>query len=247
MIRGDSAPSRAVQIGAAALLACNAASLCAIYVGVRQYPPFWFQPAAWVYASQTVAMLLVYSGLIVWVSERRGEWWHTVLRAAAAFGIAAAIVDLIGLILEDGIVVHLHGPAMQIGMMLTLFLLWGAAGWRGARELGSIRGGVLTAVLSAAFCMTVAVTAALIVQLFFVRPPIAEVATWGEFKRSGWANPRAFAIANTLDSGFTHFAVAPVVACMTGGIGSVLSGKRGSSAHKRGAERSCSNLDSSCD
>jgi hypothetical protein len=43
--------------------------------------------------------------------------------------------------------------------------------------------------------MMLAVTAALIVQLFLVRPSLADVVTWGEFKRSGWSNPRAFAIA----------------------------------------------------
>lgn len=207
---------------ATALLTCNAASLCAIYFGVREYPPFWSQAGAWIYVSQPVAALLVYSGLVVWLSEKRGDWWNIVLRTAVAFGLAAAAVDLIGLLLEDAIVVHVHGPAIQITMMLALFMLWGIAGWRAARVLGSIRAGVLAAILSAAVCMTIAVTAALIVQLFLVRPSIADVATWGEFKRSGWSNPRAFAIANTLDSGFTHFVIAPIIATLTGSIGALI-------------------------
>jgi hypothetical protein len=220
--------TRAIAVG---LLACNAASLCAIYLGVRQYPAFWAQRGAWTYVCEPAAALLVYSGLVVWLSERRGAWWGKILRTAAAFGVAAAGVDLVGLIIEDGLLFHVRGPGMQIAMMLTLFTLWGVAGWSAARALGSVRAGLLAAVLSADVCMMIAVAAALIVQLFVVRPSLADVATWGEFKRSGWSNPRAFAIANTLDSGFTHLLLAPIIAGVVGSIGSSLgryAGNRGS-------------------
>ena len=82
---------------------------------------------------------------------------------------------------------------MQIATMLTLFTLWGVSGFRASRALRSIRAGLMAAVLSACICMSVGGTAALVVQLFLVRPSLAEVATWGEFKRSGWTDPRAFA------------------------------------------------------
>jgi hypothetical protein len=223
MMSADSLHSNTIRAVAAALLVCNAVSLCAIYLGVRQYPPFWSQAGAWVYVCEPVAALLVYSGLVVWVSEMRGMWWQTVLRIAAVFGVAAAAVDLAGLVVEDGLLFRVRGPAMQIAIMLTLFTLWGAAGWRAARALNSMRAGPVAAVLSAGVCMMIAVAAALIVQLFLVRPSVADVATWGEFKRSGWTNPRAFAIANTLDSGFTHLMIAPIVAAITGSFGSILS------------------------
>jgi hypothetical protein len=215
-------PAKRMHAIATALLVCNAVSLWAIYWGVRQYPPFWAQRGAWTYVCEPVAALLVYSGMVVWLSERRGAWWDKILLTAAAFGVAAAAVDLVGLIIEDGLLFHVRGPVMQIAMMLALFTLWGIAGSRAARALGSVRAGLLAAVLSAGVCMMIAVAAALIVQLFLVRPSLADVATWGEFKRSGWSNPRAFAIANTLDSGFTHFVIAPVIAAITGGVGSLL-------------------------
>lgn len=222
MTSGDVIHSNTNRAVAAALLVCNAVSLCAIYLGVRQYPPFWSQAGAWMCVCEPVAALFVYSGLVVWVSEKRGPWWQTVLRIAAAFGIAAAAIDLVGLIIEDGLVVHIHGPAMQIAVMLTLFTLWGTAGWRAARTLNSMRAGLVAAALSAGVCMIIAVTAALILQLFLTRPSIADVATWGEFTRSGWTNPRAFAIANTLASGFTHFVVAPVISTIAGGIAALV-------------------------
>jgi len=136
---------------ATALLACNAVSLGAIYFGVRQYPPFWSQAEAWVYVCEPVAALLVYSGLTVWLSEMRDAWWETVLRIALLFGMAAAAVDFVGLIIENGIVVHVHGPAVQIAMMLTLFTVWGAAGWHAARSLGSVRAGLVAVWLALAY------------------------------------------------------------------------------------------------
>src|SRR5947209_20110502 len=108
--------TRVIRAVITALLVCNVVSLCAIYLGVRRYPPFWSQAGAWVYVCEPVAALLVYSGLVVWLSERHGAWWESVLRVAFVFGIAAAAVDLAGLILEDGILIHVRGPAMQIGM-----------------------------------------------------------------------------------------------------------------------------------
>jgi len=226
-------PHNSTRAVAAALLACNLASLCAIYAGVKQYPGFWSQRGAWIFICEPVAALSVYSGLVVWISERGGVWWRTLLGIAAVFGIVAAGIDLIGLMAEDGLLFRVAGPSMQIATMLTLFTLWGVAGWRASRALRSIRAGLMAAVLSACICMMVAVTAALVMQLFLVRPSLAEVATWGEFKRSGWTDPRAFAIANTLDSGFTHFLLSPVVASLTGGIGAFL-GRYG--AASRGSE-----------
>jgi hypothetical protein len=55
------------------------------------------------------------------------------------------------------------------------------------------------------------------------------VATWSEFRRSGWADPGAFQVANTLDSAFSHLLLAPVAAGIVGALGSILGRRRGSS------------------
>jgi hypothetical protein len=70
--------------------------------------------------------------------------------------------------------------------------------------------------------MLIAVTAGFLMEFFLVPPDPAYVATWGEFKRSGWTDARAFALANTLDSGFTHLVIAPIVAGIFGGVASLL-------------------------
>jgi hypothetical protein len=70
--------------------------------------------------------------------------------------------------------------------------------------------------------MLVAVTPGFVIQFFASRPEPAYISTWAEFKRSGWTDARAFGLANTLDSGFTHLVIAPIVALVFGGVASFL-------------------------
>jgi hypothetical protein len=70
--------------------------------------------------------------------------------------------------------------------------------------------------------MIVGVAAGFLVEFFLAPHSPAIVATWGEYQRSGWTDTGAFGLANTLDSGFTHLAEAPVVALVFGGIAALL-------------------------
>jgi hypothetical protein len=68
--------------------------------------------------------------------------------------------------------------------------------------------------------MLIAVAAGFIVQFLLAPPEPAYVSTWAEFQRSGWTDARTFGVANTLDSGFTHLVIAPIVALFFGGLAS---------------------------
>jgi hypothetical protein len=74
--------------------------------------------------------------------------------------------------------------------------------------------GVLAGVSVAGICALIAVAAGCLIEFFVAPPAPAYVATWQEFGRSGWSDPRAFAVANTVDSGFTHLLLAPIVAAL---------------------------------
>jgi len=76
--------------------------------------------------------------------------------------------------------------------------------------------------------MLIAVAAGFVVQFFVAPPDPAVISIWAEYKRSGWTDARAFGIANTLESGFTHLVVAPIVATLFGSLGSFLARLRGS-------------------
>ncbi len=65
-------------------------------------------------------------------------------------------------------------------------------------------------------------TIGFVIQFFVAPPEPGYISTWAEFKRSGWTDPSAFGVANTLDSGFTHLVIAPVVALVLGGVASLI-------------------------
>jgi hypothetical protein len=202
-----------------AMLALILANLTMIAVSVAQYPAFFYQPGARIVVLESMSVLVAYAVAAVWVGRRQGASWDAILRVATLFGMLGGIAEALNIALENGIPA-IHIPALPIAFMLVIFTSWGIAGFRAARSLNSVRTGVLTAVSSAAICMLIAVAAGFVIQFF--RPEPAYISTWAEFKRSGWTDARAFGLANTLDSAFSHLLVAPGVALAFGGVASFL-------------------------
>jgi len=172
---------------------------------------------------ETVCAFLAYAVATIYLARTRGPYWDSILTSASIFGVITGIFEVINVGFENGIPFVVRGPLLPIGFMLLIFTSWGIAGFRTTRSLKSARAGLLAAVLSAAVCMLIAVAAGFFVQFFLVPPEPTYVSTWAEFKRSGWTDAGAFAVANTLDSGFTHLVIAPIVALLFGGLASLIS------------------------
>jgi len=204
-----------------AMLALIVANLTMIAVAVAQYPPFFYQPGARIFVLESASVLVAYAVAALWIGRSKSASWDAILRVATLFGILGGIVETLNIALEN-VIPAVPTPALPIAFMLVIFTSWGVAGFRAARSLNSVRGGVLTAVSSAAICMLLAVAAGFVLQFFVARPEPAYISTWAEFKRSGWTDARAFGLANTLDSAFTHLLVAPGVALVFGGVASFL-------------------------
>ena len=207
------------SIFAFALLVLIATSMGMAVAAVEQSPTFPTQPSAWTYLLEPVLALAAYACAIVLIVMRRGAEWDVELRNAAVFGGLAGLIEIINIALENGIPFAVRGPILQIVGMLILFAIWGMAGAWTARQLGTIRSGLLASALAAGVSMVIGVTAGFAIELFVAPPEPGYVATWAEFKRSGWSDPSAFGIANTLNSGFSHLVIAPVVAIVVGSIG----------------------------
>jgi hypothetical protein len=219
-----------------ALLAFVAINLGMAAIGVAPYPAFFSQHGAHTFVLKPVCALLAYAVAIVFIARRHGPYWDSILRAAMVFGGITGTIEVINVGIENGIPFLVRGPVVPIGFMLTTFTVWGIAGFRTARSLKSPRAGLLAAVSSAGICMLIAVAAGFIVQFFLAPPEPAYISTWAEFQRSGWTDARAFGVANTLDSGFTHLVVAPIVALCFGGLASLvaqLTSTRVSPSHAR--------------
>jgi hypothetical protein len=199
-----------------------AASIGMAIAAVERSPVYLHEPASRTIVLEPVLTLIVYAGVITIVVANRGVEWDVELRNAALFGSVAGLCEVLNLLIENGLLFPVRGPALQIAGMLLIFALWAAAGARAARVLGRFRPGVVAAVMSAGVCMVITVTVGFATELFIAPPHPDYVATWAEFKRSGWTDPNAFGIANTLASGFTHLIMGPVIAFLVGSFGSWL-------------------------
>jgi hypothetical protein len=205
-----------------ALLAFVAINLGMAAVGVARCPAFFSQHGAHILVLEPVSALLAYAVAVVFIARRHGPYWDSILRAAMVFGGLTGTIEVINVGIENGIPFVVRGPVVTIGFMLATFTVWGIAGFRTARSLRSTRAGLLASVFSAGICMLIAVAAGFIVQFLLAPPEPAYVSTWAEFQRSGWTDARAFGVANTLDSAFTHLVIAPIVALFVGGLASLV-------------------------
>ena len=151
---------------ASSLLALITANIAMTAVGVAKTPAFFSQPGSRTYVLEPVCALLAYTIAVIFIARTRGPYWDSILRAAIVFGVLTATLEVINIVIENGIPLAPRGPALPIGFMLSIFMLWGTAGFRTARSLRSTRAGLFAAVSSAGICMVIAVAAGFIIQFF---------------------------------------------------------------------------------
>jgi hypothetical protein len=205
-----------------ALLILAGLDLTLAVLGIARYPALFIQHGAWIFVAELVGVLLVYGAAASLFLRQRGPAWQTISKYSGVYGCITSGLELVSLAIETWLPAWAHGGIFSVGIMVSLFVLWGIAGGWAARTTGSIGNGLWTAVTSAAFCMLVAVAAGFVVEFFLAIPDVGAIQTWQEFKRSGWTDARAFGVANTLDSGFTHLLIAPIVASLFGLGGSFI-------------------------
>ncbi len=202
---------------AAVLIAAN---LALGTLALLRYPAYWSQPTAGRFFIEPAAFLCAYAvALLILIDSRPNPG---ALRIASICGLLTGALEVLNVALENLAPSLWHGAAISITFMLLPFLLWTIAAAVGARRTGTWRNGLLAAVLSAALCMLLSVAAGFVLELFLAPPSAAAVAAWPEFLRSRWSDPRAFAMANTFDSAFTHLLFAPIVAAIFGSIASAV-------------------------
>lgn len=199
------------------LLVLIALDLAMIALATNSYPVLLSQPGARTFVLRPAIALLAYAAVIVLLCLRPPRAWLSIRQRVLLFGLLTAALEIFNVILENSRFAP-HSAAVAIAFMLLTFGLWSAAGYQASRSSGSFWAGLLSAVCAAGLCMLLAVTAGFLVELFLAPPDPHAVASWAEFQRSRWTDAHAFAIANTLDSGFTHLLIAPAVAALLGGM-----------------------------
>jgi len=209
-----------------ALLLGVAVDLVLIAVRVFLYRPFLAMPGGLTFVIEPVTMLIVYGVLVLWITTTGGLPRQSAIARGTIFGLITGALQVTHMTLENFVDL---GPRLNgittLTFMFCAFMLWGVAGYVVARSTKSIFSGITAAVWSAVVSTLITVTFGFALMYSSVPRP-EYVATWAEFKRSGWTDARAFAIANTLDAGFSHLIIAPIVGIIFGAIGAAMASWR---------------------
>jgi hypothetical protein len=201
-----------------ALLLGVAVNLCLIAVRVSLYRPLLAMPGALRFIFEP-AIGLVGCGLFIHVvTSGNSPKLLDALRPATAWGLIGGALLVVHMALENfGRRIGENG-LITLAFTVITFLLWGVAGFVAVRKTASTVLGLWGGCWSAVVSVLMAVSFGFVLMFFDV-PSLDYVATWAEFKQSGWSDVHAFAIANSLDAGFTHLLAGLVLGYIFGAIG----------------------------
>jgi hypothetical protein len=195
-------------------------SLAMMGIRVSSYPSMLRLPGGTVYVVEVAGLLLLYGAVLIWGARSMPP---KLLLRGTTIGLIAALVQVVHLVCERFVSFSDRwSGTISITFMLATFLLWGVTGFVATRSGQATSTGIWLAVWSAVVTMTVVVTLGFALEFFLAPWPPESMLSWGEFKRSGWTDIHAFAIANTLDAAFSHLLIGPAVAVVVGTGGSLL-------------------------
>jgi len=195
-----------------------ALNLCLIVVRVWLYRPLLAMPGALRFVVEPVIGLAGCGLFVVAATYGKTLKLPDALWPATAWGMAGGTLLVVHMALENFGRRIGENTWITLAFMFITFLLWGLTGFVVARNTASTVLGLLAGCWSAVVSVLVAVTFGFGL-MFFEVPSLDYVATWAEFKQSGWSDAHAFAIANSLDSEFTHLLAGLVLGSICGAIG----------------------------
>lgn len=110
-------------------------SATAAAFAVSSYPAFFLQPGSRALVSGLTLTFAVYTLLAVRIALQTGDPWREIRTTALLFGIITACIEIAGIALEN--YTQITSAALPIALMLTIFTLWGIAGFRVSRRIAS--------------------------------------------------------------------------------------------------------------
>jgi hypothetical protein len=207
------------------LLALIGADLALVALRAATYPAFFTMPGALGYLAPLLVALALYAAAITALPRLTGRApaAASVLRVGTVAGVIGGALDVANITLES--VVALPQAVVSVttlAAMLGLFLAFGAAGFVGGRAAGAFWPGVGAAVWSAVVAILIAITFGFVLATLALPKLAHDMQNDPDYRRSGWTDTRAFAIANTFDAGYTHLLEGPIIALVLGAAGSGL-------------------------
>ena len=203
-----------------AVLGVDAALVAAGPIG---YPAFLNQRGSVAYLAEPIALLAVYTVVVLAATRSVSSDRGRVLRVAALVGIALGVLEIVNISVET--FTGLSGAAnlaTTAPLILGPFLVWSVvAGWA-ARATGSLRLGLLAAVWCAMVTMMIGVTYGFVLALATPGRLAQDLVNDPDYLRSGWTDVRAFVLANSFGNGFTHLLGGLIVASVVGLMASLV-------------------------
>ncbi len=205
------------------------------------YSPLWSQPGALTYLLEPVVLLLVYAVITVWLTAVITADRSRALFYGSVIGIVTGALWIINLTLETFADLSAPGLLATAPFLLGGVALWGAAGFRAAQRTGSMSSGIVAAVWSAMICVLMTVVFGLLLTYTSLPHLAQQLVADPDYLRSHWRDLRAFAIANSFDSAFSHLLGGLLIGVIVGAVGGCLGlrvprshSTSGSGAHPRG-------------
>jgi hypothetical protein len=215
------------------MLLCAIASLVLISVAAIGVDSPVRMSGGFVYVVEATLPLLAYGLIFYRVPTFRVMQSGTALQVGTVVGIIGGVLQIIQLASENFGRRIGENASFTLAVMLSAFLIWGAAGFWVSRNTGEFKMGMIASCWGAMVSVLMAVTFGLVLMTANFPSP-AYVATWSEFKHSGWSNAHAFAIANSLEAVLSHLVIGPVAGIICGIVGVVIAKLlRGLSAYSR--------------
>lgn len=206
-----------------ALLAVLGVDAALVAAGLIGYPAFLNQRGSVAYLVEPIALLAVYTVVVLAATRSVSAARGRVLRAAALVGVVLGVLEIVNISVET--FTGLSGGAnlaTTAPLILGPFLVWSVvAGWA-ARATGSLRLGLLAAAWCAMVTMMIGVTYGFVLALVTPGRLAQDLVNDPDYLRSGWTDVRAFVLANSFDNGFTHLLGGLIVASVVGLIGSIV-------------------------
>jgi len=201
-----------------ALLCAVALNLTLIVARLLLYMPLLAQRDARLFVLEPVVLLLIYAAIAFAMTAKRGEQWHVTLRTGTIIGLITGTMWVINLSLET--FSPFSGIFATAPFLLGAFVLWGFAGSASAWRTGRMLPSIAAAIMAAMICVLITVTYGFLLACIALPCLEHKLMASPDFLRSGWDELRAFAIANTFDSGFSHLLGALIVSTIFGAVGS---------------------------
>jgi hypothetical protein len=211
---------RIIRIGLLFFVVLN---LIMIMIRVTLYPQVLAMPGGMTSVVELVVLLIVYAVFGVAATKSLTTHRRTSLLVGTVLGIVSGFISVAHIVQENYVDLPARATANVTWIfILMMFLPWGVAGFRAARQTGEVGLGVFAAVWSAIVCMLLTLSFGFGQLLLSLSRLEQRDATSPDFFRSGWTDLRAFVIADLFQAGFTHLLLGPVIGSILGGAAAIL-------------------------